>query len=513
MADYGLTQQGINIKRLDTILEEMHTELSEKWNINTQQNQNSLLNVLLTNIADMIAELWELGQDVYYSQYPTSAEGMFLDNVGQFIGISRETDVPSYYRILCVGTEGTVIPTSTMIASTTNPAVYLYPVSEKRISKSSFNKVWIKIASIDGNPVSVELNGNHYSVTPESGASATTILNQLAGEISDEDFSVSVNENDNLLYIEAVQDISNNTLVISENLTTENIGCVFTFRTKEVGDIPLPAGCITEIAKAVTGLKAVTNVGTYIAGRLAETDAEFRKSYMEKIFSHSGRMVESIKSTILDNCQGVTAIAVYENNSNSVDSEGRPPHSIEVVIDGGEETEIAQWILNTKAGGIYTFGDQEITLVGENGEEIVVRFNRPEFVRVWFRVEISKPNGVTLPENYAEIIRNIIITKINTLGCGDDIIPQNLFLKEIYEKIYGIDFVSITMAITDSEESDDQDSEETESDSEQESEEEGGDGNESEDDAPDSYTLRNVYVDSRQRCITSEQNIEVVVSV
>ena len=129
MADYGLTQQGINIKRLDTILEEMHTELSEKWNINTQQNQNSLLNVLLTNIADMIAELWELGQDVYYSQYPTSAEGMFLDNVGQFIGISRETDVPSYYRILCVGTEGTVIPTSTMIASTTNPAVYLYPVA------------------------------------------------------------------------------------------------------------------------------------------------------------------------------------------------------------------------------------------------------------------------------------------------------------------------------------------------------------------------------------------------
>ena len=99
------------------------------------------------------------------------------------------------------------------------------------------------------------------------------------------------------------------------------------------------------------------------------------------------------------------------------------------------------------------------------------------------------------------------------MGCGDDIIPQNLFLKEIYEKIYGIDFVSITMAITDSEESDDQDSEETESDSEQESEEEGGDGNESEDDAPDSYTLRNVYGYSRQRCITSEQNIEVVVSV
>ena len=31
MAEYGLTKNGVNIKRLDTILDEMHTELSAKW--------------------------------------------------------------------------------------------------------------------------------------------------------------------------------------------------------------------------------------------------------------------------------------------------------------------------------------------------------------------------------------------------------------------------------------------------------------------------------------------------
>ena len=81
MADYGLTPQGPNIKRLDVILEEMHSGLSEKWGVNTRQNPESLLNHLLTNVADAIADLWEFGEAVYFSQYPATAEGRSLDNV------------------------------------------------------------------------------------------------------------------------------------------------------------------------------------------------------------------------------------------------------------------------------------------------------------------------------------------------------------------------------------------------------------------------------------------------
>lgn len=64
---YGLTAKGPNIKRLDAILEEMHKDLSAKWGVNTRQNPESLLNHLLTNVADRIADLWEFGEDVYYS--------------------------------------------------------------------------------------------------------------------------------------------------------------------------------------------------------------------------------------------------------------------------------------------------------------------------------------------------------------------------------------------------------------------------------------------------------------
>lgn len=62
MSDYGVTPTGFVPKRLDTIIDEIHTDLSEKWGVNTRQNPQSFLNVLITNFADRIAELWEVEQ-------------------------------------------------------------------------------------------------------------------------------------------------------------------------------------------------------------------------------------------------------------------------------------------------------------------------------------------------------------------------------------------------------------------------------------------------------------------
>ena len=124
MADYGLTPQGPNIKRLDVILEEMHSGLSEKWGVNTRQNPESLLNHLLTNVADAIADLWEFGEAVYFSQYPATAEGRSLDNAAQYGGSTREAAAKSYYPIHCTGKDGTKLAAGTRISSATNPTTY-----------------------------------------------------------------------------------------------------------------------------------------------------------------------------------------------------------------------------------------------------------------------------------------------------------------------------------------------------------------------------------------------------
>ena len=60
MANYGLTDNGFVIKRLDTILNEIHEELSDGFGIDTRISKPSFLDVLVTTFAGQIANLWEV---------------------------------------------------------------------------------------------------------------------------------------------------------------------------------------------------------------------------------------------------------------------------------------------------------------------------------------------------------------------------------------------------------------------------------------------------------------------
>ena len=348
MAQYGLTPKGPNPKRLDVILDEMHESMTRRLGVNTRQNPQSLLNHLLTNVADRIAELWELGVDIYYSQYPSSAEGISLDNAAQYGGSTRETAAKSYYPIHCTGMDGMKLAAGTMISSTTNPTTQLTLAETKEITRSAFNKVEIKIAHLSIRDVyTAAINGAVFSYMPEE-ENAESVLRGLAQSITDDAFAVVVDHENELLRIEAKDLTSTNVLVLSENLTTETVTTILTFGTMETGDILLPEGVITNIVKADAGLLRVINLCGYIAGRNQETDTEFRQSYADKIFNRSSRMLESIRSAILMNCQGVVSVAPYENPSHEWDEWGRPPHSIEIVVDGGDSKEIAQQILEKK---------------------------------------------------------------------------------------------------------------------------------------------------------------------
>ena len=281
------------------------------------------------------------------------------------------------------------------------------------------------------------------------------------------------------LIIEAVDEISSNVMVLSENLTTQEVGSVITFATVEDGDILIPNGVINKIVKAVAGLTAVVNVGERIAGRLTETDIEFRRSYADKIYNRSSSMLESIKSAILENVQGVLSVAPYENDTNETDAMGRPPHSVEIVVDGGDATEIAQQILNTRAGGISTYGSVQTTLRGVYGEEIVVRFNRPTYIKVWFKVGVTLSKSTNPPTNYAELIKEQIVGRVAALEAGESVIPQKFNLS-----VSGIDYIDVWLYSTT---------------------EEG--------DTPDTgdYTKRTVSISARERAVTDENRIEVVI--
>ncbi len=481
MPEYGLTPKGPNIKRMDVILDEMHGSLSQKVGVNTRQSPESLLNHMLTNIADRIAELWELGADIYYSQYPSTAEGISLDNAAQYGGSTREAAARSYYPIHCTGRDGTVLEAGSLISAELNPTVQLSLPESREITRGAFNRAAVKTASLEANSVyTAAINGSVYSFTPAQ-AEPLEILSGLASVITEKGFGVSVDEEAGLLVIEAEDPLSSNTLVLSENLTTETVTSVITFGTVEIGDILIPEGVITNIVKADPGLLKVVNRCGYIAGRETESDSEFRRSYADKIFVRSSMMLESIRSSILQNVQGVTSVAPYENPTHEWDEYGRPPHSVEIVVDGGDPVEIAKRILDKKAGGINTYGDTTVIVPGKYDEDIPIRFSRPAAVYVWFRLGITLSKNEGIPPNYVELLRKVVLENMDVLEAGADVVPQQ-FISQLYRVCSGISYVDISVyAAADEAEQ------------------------------PDGYPDRSVGITARQRAYTSEDMIEVVI--
>ena len=485
MPEYGITETGLRIKRFDTILSEINAFQTEGFGVQVGANTRSFLNTLNTSVADKIAELWELGADIYHNLSPMSAEGAALDNAVQFGGNSRENARSTYYPIHCECTEGITLDEETLIESDTNPAIKFLSAEERTISRSSFNKAKVKVVSTQpGEAYTVALNGTLYSYTCKAQDGPEAILGGLRDLIladEAEAFTASVDSENVLLIIEAADVESENSMLLTDNLTTESVTAIISFASEEPGEVSLPNGAITKIVTAPTGFLSCTNLCGYVAGRLLETDVELRQSYVDKIFSRSSRMTDSIRSAILANCAGVTAAQVYENRTNETDSEGRPPHSVEAVVDGGSNSDIAEQILATVSAGITTYGSVSVDVPGEDDDMIEVCFNRPTYIYCWFKVTLTISKASLVPANYAELVETAIVDAMSQVENGEDVVPQQQFLPAIYEQVPGISYIDVSIYTTTS----------------------------ASEGQPSSYPLRSVEITNRQRAMTSSTRIEV----
>ncbi len=477
MSEYGVTPQGFVPKRLDVITQEIHAELTRGFGVDTTLNPQSFLNVLVTGFADKIAELWELTQEVYLSQYPSSAEGQSLDNAVQYGGIRRLEEQPTWYPMHCAGVDGTVVPAGTILSSTTNPAVRFRAYAAGKIDRANFNRVSVKIAALQEEVYTVGINGDLYS-TP-GGGSGEDILRQLAGAISGPDYLARAEEG--LLIIEDTSLQRGNRLLLSENLTTESVTSIINFGSEEIGKVSLPDQTITKIVKNVEGFMSCTNLIPPVYGRERETDVELRQSYIRRIAVRSDRMTESIESAIIDNVQGIISVRAYENDSNLWDEEGRPPHSVEVVADGGSEMEIAREILRKKAGGIQTHGNVKVEVPDLFGRTIPIRFNRPQYVYLWIRVVLTVGRNLPFPPNYADLVKESLVRQTAGLNVGDGVFLQK-YIGDIYRCVTGVAYVEVAAASTTDPSA-----------------------------APTEYTQANTTISVRQKALVEEKRIEVTV--
>jgi hypothetical protein len=123
---------------------------------------------------------------------------------------------------------------------------------------------------------------------------------------------------------------------------------------------------------------------------------------------------------------GVVRVKPYENDTDIVDDNGIVPHSIALVVEGGDATMIADAIRTKKGGGTGTFGTSTQIVTDDQGVTYLIRFSRPDLVTTKAQIEIKALTGYTSTIG-AQLVA-AVADYINALEIGQDVILTRLFM-------------------------------------------------------------------------------------
>jgi len=453
MPEYGITDTGFNIKRMDAIMDDIHTDLKAAWGVDTAVNAQSFLGAMIRTFSARIAELWEMAQGVYYSQYPATAEGVNLDNAMQFGGVVRLDNRRTIYPVACTGDDGTDILYGTLIRSVTTPAKDFQCLLLQKISRENFRKLVLSVnAGSDSREYGIEIEGNAYSYIRKDGDGTAEILDGIRKAVGYKGVRVAIMENpddetDKTLIVETVLAQSSYRAVLTDNIIVRKVTSNILFESMEYGNISVPTNTITTIVTNVMGLDSVTNDITPTAGRIEESDIAARQSYIKRIAIRSKNIVDGIVADLYQNVDGVLSAIGMENYTDFTDVDGRPPHSIEIIVDGGDESEIAQVIFDRRCPGIRAYGTTSIDISDPYGNVVAIGFSRPDYRYVWLRIIMQRNTKETMAPNYVILAKNAVMENCNDYGLGEKVILQK-FLPHLYRAVTGVQYIEIKAAVT-----------------------------------------------------------------
>lgn len=443
---YGITPAGFVLKDLQTIKTELEGDFQTAYGDDLDVSEDSVSGQLIGNLSKKFSSLWELAQAVYEAFNPDRAEDISLDGVAALVGTARLPATSSTAVIALYGNTGTVITAGHLIRQDeTNEEFSLD--EEVTIGLSSVIDIDFSVLNVLNNQLyTVTINGNTYNYTSDGTATALEIIAGLKLAIDAGSEPVIVVDNlDGSARIYSDDGSFPFSISVDSNLQMDSQASPGAYSAVNTGSISVPANTLNIIVNPVVGLTAVNNLAAGFAGRNIETDEQLRIRRRELLTGIGAATDEAIRQAILQEVDNVTACLVVSNRTDVTDGEGRPPHSFEVVVAGGNEDDIAQIIWENMPSGIYPEGDIVKTVVDSTGKDQTVRFSRPTNVYIWVDVEYSFNTEENFPLNGEDLIKqNIVNWAQENINIGDDVIYQRLSIP-IYD-VPGIGTIQIELA-------------------------------------------------------------------
>lgn len=450
---YGITDNGFVAKRLSDIKTEIETALKSSLGAGINLEPESTLGQIVGIFAASIAESWELMEDVYNSAYPDTAEGVSLDNVASITNITRLPATKSIVEARLTGTALTAVPAAgAFVLSVEGNAEARFVNTETgSLSAAGIDEVQdIDFSAVPSSgDFKLQYNGSEttaaipYTATNTDVQNALNALTSLSAVVVTGDFTAGFTvtfagadgEQDQPLLVAVDNTLDGGAVTITITETTRGWlpYADIDFEAETAGEVQAPAGSLTVIETPTTGIDAAENLLDAIVGQEIETDAELRDRRTEQLQRAGTATIDGIRNNILEVADVVQA-AVFENDTDVTDGYGRPPHSFESIVNGGDDTEIAQAIFDAKGAGIKAYGTTIVPVLDSQGVTHNIGFSRPTERDIWVIVNITPrtdpTEGDLYPADGDQQVEDAILEYAQDFLMGQDVVT-NLFYTPI----------------------------------------------------------------------------------
>lgn len=199
-----------------------------------------------------------------------------------------------------------------------------------------------------------------------------------------------------------------------------------TVRAVLTGEVQAAISAAWTILTPVGGWTAFESTAAVVLGSVVEPDKPLRDRRKEEVFTLGSSNLPSIIANV-QQVTGVTSVEVFENRKN-VTVAPLPAKSFQVLVEGGDDQDIADEIFNNKPGGIEPFGDEGPFTVTEplTGKDYEVDFSRPTFETVWLDIEVTTTGAEdAFPAGGEALIEaDVLAFAVANHAIGDDVIPD-----------------------------------------------------------------------------------------
>ncbi len=412
MPTYGVTSQGWVAKPASVVTSEIDTALQGivGKSAATEPDQTipvkSYAGQIKVFLVDLLSAMWDLGQAIYAAANPNDATGTSLDVVCSITGTEREEQAFSTVSAACTGTPGTIL-------------------QPKRVA-------------------TVAVTGSRFDSKDGPGVGGSSTIAAVPAWTSGTDYNLG----DRVYNLDGItdrvyqvktaghsagsggptgtgNDITDNT--VHWFYLGDGTGAVdVPFEAEQPGPIGASSGELNTIATPVSGWSNVYNPLDASVGNLTEIDSDLRAKRDAEVAADGNATADAIRAAVLlvnqgsqdPNHQPPVSCTVFHNETDATNGDGLPPHSVEVLVLGGTDQDIAEAIFRSVAAGTATYSStgHNNTVLDSQGVAQTVYWTRPTAVPIYISPTVFYDPTKWPASGAAALVQQAVISAILTFA-------------------------------------------------------------------------------------------------